>query len=144
MRKDPTAFKQRFEAYKNGKSVKEIYDAGLPKYGDGKPKGDGTRYLWDDQTQSWDRITDSDVANAMAEWAFTPTTTRAKFNYENTPNPVRPLQKNAVISQDNNAWTKQRVSEESNRRTWLSDAADVAHSIGEGAMLASNFVPFEG
>ena len=34
-RKDPTAFKQRFEAYKNGKSVKEIYDAGLPKYGDG-------------------------------------------------------------------------------------------------------------
>ena len=80
----------------------------------------------------------------MAEWAFTPTTTRAKFNYENTPNPVRPLQKNAVISQDNNAWTKQRVAEESNRRTWLSDAADVAHSIGEGAMLASNFVPFEG
>ena len=40
-RKDPTAFKQRFEAYKNGKSVKEIYDAGLPKYDDGKPKGDG-------------------------------------------------------------------------------------------------------
>lgn len=30
-RKDPTAFKQRFEAYKNGKSVKEIYDAGYIK-----------------------------------------------------------------------------------------------------------------
>ena len=75
----------------------------------------------------------------MAEWAFTPTTTRAKFDYENTPNPVKPIQKNAVISQDNNAWTKQRVAEESNKRTWLSDAADVSHAIGEGAMLASNF-----
>lgn len=30
-RKDPTAFKQRFEAYKNGKSVKEIYNAGYIK-----------------------------------------------------------------------------------------------------------------
>lgn len=111
------------------------------KYANGKLPGykDGKRYLWDDQTQSWDRITDSDVANAMAEWAFTPTTTRAKFDYENTPNPVKPIQKNAVISQDNNAWTKQRVAEESNKRTWLSDAADVAHSIGEGAMLASTF-----
>ena len=122
------------------------YDKYIPKFKDGKLPGykDGKRYLWDDQTQSWDRITDSDVANAMAEWAFTPTTTRAKFDYENTPNPVKPLQKNAVISQDNNAWTKQRVAEESNKRTWLSDAADVSHAIGEGAMLASNFVPFEG
>lgn len=48
MRKDPTAFKQRFEAYKDGKSVKEIYDAGLPRYNDGKPKGDGMKYSWDD------------------------------------------------------------------------------------------------
>ena len=37
--------------YKNGK---------LPEY------KDGTRYLWDDQKGEWDRITDSDVANAMA------------------------------------------------------------------------------
>ena len=80
----------------------------------------------------------------MAEWAFTPTTTRAKFNYENTPNPAKPIQENAVISQDNDVWTKQRVAEESNKRTWLSDAADVSHAIGEGALLASNFVPFEG
>jgi hypothetical protein len=46
-RKDPTAFKQRFEAYKNGKSVKEIYDAGLPKYGDGTipyTSSDGSSY----------------------------------------------------------------------------------------------------
>lgn len=113
MRKDPTEFRERFKRWKQG----------LPAYKDGK------RYLWDDQTQSWDRITDSDVANAMAEWAFTPTTTRAKFDYENTPNPAKPLQKNAVISQDNNAWTKQRVAEESNKRTWLSDAADAMHKL---------------
>jgi hypothetical protein len=111
----------------------------LPKHADGKLPGyeDGKRYLWDDQTQSWDRITDSDVANAMAEWAFTPTTTRAKFDYENTPNPVKPLQKNAVISQDNNAWTKQRVAEESNKRTWLSDAADAMRYVQYGADAAS-------
>jgi len=37
----------------------------------------------------------------MAEWAFTPTTTRAKFDYENTPNPVKPLSKNEAVVPDN-------------------------------------------
>lgn len=36
MRKDPTEFRERFNAYKNGKSVKEIYNWDLPKYGNGK------------------------------------------------------------------------------------------------------------
>lgn len=36
MGKDTTAFRERFNAYKNGKSVSEIYDAGLPRYGGGK------------------------------------------------------------------------------------------------------------
>ena len=36
MGKDPTEFRERFNAYKNGKSVKEIYNWDLPKYGDGK------------------------------------------------------------------------------------------------------------
>ena len=35
MGKDVTAFRERFNAYKNGKSVSEIYDAGLPKYASG-------------------------------------------------------------------------------------------------------------
>lgn len=39
-RNDPTAFKQRFEAYKNGKPIKEIYDAGLPRYSGGTPFSD--------------------------------------------------------------------------------------------------------
>ena len=110
--------------YKNGK---------LPEY------KDGTRYLWDDQKGEWDRITDSDVANAMAQWAFTPTTTRAKFNYENTPNPVKPLSKNAVVKQDDDLWTRQQVEKANNTRTWRSDVADVLHNIGEGTMLASTF-----
>ena len=37
MGKDTTAFRERFNAYKNGKSVSEIYDAGLPRYAGGKP-----------------------------------------------------------------------------------------------------------
>jgi hypothetical protein len=35
MGKDTTAFKNRFNAYKNGKPVSEIYDAGLPRYAEG-------------------------------------------------------------------------------------------------------------
>jgi hypothetical protein len=31
MRKDPTAFRERFKAYKDGKSVKDIYDGGYIK-----------------------------------------------------------------------------------------------------------------
>jgi hypothetical protein len=34
-RKDPTAFRERFKAYKDGKSVKEVYDAGLPRFANG-------------------------------------------------------------------------------------------------------------
>ena len=36
MDRDVAAFRERFNAYKNGKSVSEIYDAGLPKYDIGK------------------------------------------------------------------------------------------------------------
>ena len=35
MGRDVTAFRERFKAYKNGKSVSEIYDAGLPRYANG-------------------------------------------------------------------------------------------------------------
>lgn len=37
MGRDVTAFRERFKAYKNGKSVSEIYDAGLPRYAGGTP-----------------------------------------------------------------------------------------------------------
>ena len=35
MGRDVTAFRERFKAYKNGKPVSEIYDAGLPRYAEG-------------------------------------------------------------------------------------------------------------
>ena len=40
MGRDVTAFRKRFEDYKNGKSVSEIYDAGLPRYSEGTPFSD--------------------------------------------------------------------------------------------------------
>ena len=40
MDKDTTAFRERFNAYKNGKPVSEIYDAGLPRYSEGTPFSD--------------------------------------------------------------------------------------------------------
>lgn len=42
MGKDTTAFRERFNAYKNGKSVSEIYDAGLPRYAGGTPSYNNT------------------------------------------------------------------------------------------------------
>jgi len=44
MGKDTTAFRERFNAYKNGKSVSEIYDAGLPRYAGGT----SSESLWHD------------------------------------------------------------------------------------------------
>lgn len=35
MDRNIAAFRDRFRAYKNGKSISEIYDAGLPRYGEG-------------------------------------------------------------------------------------------------------------
>ena len=66
MGKDTTAFRERFNAYKNGKSVSEIYDAGLPRYRDGK------RYLYDEQEKSYNRITDDEYARAFADLTVTP------------------------------------------------------------------------
>jgi len=70
MGKDTTAFKERFNAYKNGKPVSEIYDAGLPKYINGTPSSNVTysddealqyiaalenpgRVGWDERAQVW-------------------------------------------------------------------------------------------
>lgn len=62
MRKDPSGFKNRFKLYKEGTSIKEIYDAGLPKYENGKivegsnvnMKDDGT--FTDDYTRVFDDL----------------------------------------------------------------------------------------
>lgn len=48
------------------------------------------------------------------------------------------LEEQPIIQQDD--YTQKAIREAQNKRTWLSDAADFAHSVGEAAMLASNFV----
>lgn len=81
----------------------------------------------------------------MSDWAFTPSTQnkgvhiRPKFDYENTPNSSLLIGKNEAIRPDDTLWTRQQVEKANNTRTWLSDAADVSHSIGEAAMIASMF-----
>ena len=108
----------------------------LPRYGGGK---DGYRYIKNDETGGWDRITNDDEANLMSDLVVTPRGIRNKFDYESNPNYVAPRQKNEVVKQDNDLWTRQQVEKANNTRTWRSDAADVMHSIGEGALLASTF-----
>lgn len=112
--------------HKNGKD--------LPRFAGGR---DGVRYVPTDD--GWGRITDSDVANLMENWVVTPFGVRNKFNYEYNPNYKQPVGKNAVVKQDNDLWTRQQVEKANNTRTWRSDAADIAHAVGEGAILASTF-----
>jgi hypothetical protein len=45
----------------------------------------------------------------MANLAFTPTTTRAKFDYENNPNYTGRISKNETVVPDNTLWTRQNV-----------------------------------
>ena len=108
MRKDTTKFRERFKAYKDGKSVKEIYDAGLPKYGDGKPKGDGMKYSWDDQTQSWTRYTGDDAGDVFADFVVTPRGGAHKKDTEPvqivTPEQQQYSQRNKPTVSTNSTW----------------------------------------
>lgn len=54
----------------------------------------------------------------------------------------RKQQQRPVVSQGKN-YTQRRIEEES-KPTWRTTAADIAHGAGEGAMFASNFIPFGG
>lgn len=53
----------------------------------------------------------------------------------------RKQQQQPVISKD--TYTRKRIAEET-KRTWRSDAADIAHSVGEGALLATSLINPEG
>ena len=121
MKKDPTTFRERFKAWKEGK--------------------DPYRYLYDDQSGSWSRITNDENADIFANFVATPNGSRPTFSmYENTPNPKLPTNKNATFVPDNTLWTRQQVEKANNTRTWRSDAADVMHAIGEGALLSTAFM----
>lgn len=57
MHKDPTEFKDRFQRWKKGE---QVYEAGLPKYTDGK-------YVQAGKDNSWSRISDNDVSDTFQE-----------------------------------------------------------------------------
>lgn len=120
-----------------GYGLQQFADGKLPKYRGGK--GDGQRYIKNDDTGGWDRITDDDESNLMADLVVTPYGVRNKFDYESNPNYVTPIQKNEVVRPDDTLWTRQQVEKANNTKTWRSDAADALHTIGEGAMIASTF-----
>lgn len=60
---DREAFRKRFQAYKDGKPIGEIYN--IPRYKDGK------RYIKNDDN-SWTRITDDEMADQFANLVVTP------------------------------------------------------------------------
>ena len=108
MGKDREAFRKRFQAYKDGKSVNEIYSDILPGYRDGKPKGDGMKYSWDDQTQSWTRYTGDDAGDVFADFVVTPRGGAHKKDVEPvqivTPEQQQYSQRNKPTVSTNSTW----------------------------------------
>lgn len=138
MYRDPTEFRKRFAKWKQGKSITDIYNRKIPKYNIGN---DAYKYLYDNYSGQWNRITNDHNADVFSDFVATPHGNRNSFSmYENTPNPAIPKDKNENIIPDNTLWTRQQVEKANNTRTWRSDAADVAHAIGEGALLSTAFM----
>ena len=57
---------------------------------------------------------------------------------------VEKKQKEQPAVQQGKNYNQRRVQEEQQRKTWRSDVADELHGAGEGALFASNFIPFGG
>ena len=79
MHRDSTAFRDRFERWKNGE---QVYENGrvIPGYETGKNSSkskDGTRYLLDELTGTFNRITADEMANQFADLTVTPNGNRA-------------------------------------------------------------------
>lgn len=98
--------------YANGK---------LPGYKDGKPKGDGMKYSWDDQTQSWDRYTGDAMGEAFNRLAITPQGNREKFNYER-----QPIAQHIPKIETDQDYTERRINETTKNNTPISDAFHIA------------------
>lgn len=92
-------YKKYYPGFKDGK---------LPKYGEGKPKGDGQRYLWDDQTQSWTRYTGDTMGDVFADFVVTPIGGAHKKDIEHvqivTPEQQQYSQRNKPTVSTNSTW----------------------------------------
>ena len=103
MRKDPTEFRQRFAAYKNGKKP---YKNGRPepsfKYGkESLPKfaggTEGYKYVQAGKNNEWSRITDDEMSKAFQDLVVRPNsrggnTTVGNWNKQWTPKYEKPLE----------------------------------------------------
>ena len=74
MGKDVTAFRERFNAYKNGKSVSEIYDAGLPKY------AEGTEGWLPDYTMDYILALENPTKQGLVDGIWRPPTDSSKWD----------------------------------------------------------------
>lgn len=103
-------FKERFQRWKAGE---QVYKDGLPKY-------------------KTDTLGDTNEQQAVQEWG------------QNWQERMQPAAKSKVVQKWNSTgkkpnpesseeYTKRRINEET-KRTWLSDAADISHAIGETAL----------
>ena len=125
MYKDPTEFRERFARWKS--TGESQYEAGLPKFATG--------------TERWK---DTEQQKAVQEWGGdwkTRTTAAGKSKvlqqwnaYGSRPKP-----------QSSQEYTKRRLAEEQ-KRTWLSDAADIAGGVKEAALSMTPYtaVPYFG
>lgn len=124
MRKDPTEFRERFAKWKAGEKV---YENGLPTYEIGKPSWDETEQQ--KAVKEWGadwktRTTAAGGSKVVQKWSAT----------GKKPQP-----------ESSEEYTKRRVAEEQ-KRTWMSDAADVAEGVKEAALSMTPYtaVPYFG
>lgn len=133
MRRDPTEFRERFAKWKDGERYWSIIGQPLPHYEEGK----------DDDYESLKQKLSEKIVERQDNTNIyrTTVTTPIKRIYGSVvPKSLvqKKLEEQPVIQQDD--YTQKQIRKAQNERTWLSDAADFAHSLGDAAMIASNFV----
>lgn len=106
MRRDTTAFRKRFEAWKRGESP---YEAGLKKYADGK------RYIPSTDGSGWDRITDDELADIFANLVVTPSKNRTE-TVVNRPGPYDLMLRDRINQQ---GYVTDQILEDDNRVRFL-------------------------
>ena len=153
MRRDPTQFRERFKRWKAGEKV---YENGLPSYYVRREKpglkikgGQFPKFTMGtegDNTPEWLRkklegqtVVQPDNIAVHREPVVQPVKRQVAKSPVIPESWIEKRQQLQPIIRPGKSYTQRRIDEET-KRTWLSDAADIAHAIGEGAMIASNFV----
>ena len=89
--KDPTEFRNRFEAWKNGE---QVYEAGLPRFAGGT---EGYKYVQAGKNNKWSRITNDEMSKAFQDLVVRPqsrggNTTVGNWKKQWTPKYEKPLE----------------------------------------------------